>query len=89
MGKANKSGKHPLARVRESLGLSGIGLARLAGTNYHRVFLVEMGLSDSLSWRIRKALRDQGVDVEQLDVEIIRWRMERLLNQEKTFKKTG
>ena len=83
MGDMNKTTKHPLTKVRESLGLTGIALARLAGINHQRVLVVELGLAESLGWKISRALREHGVDVEQLNVEMMRWRLEKSFNQQK------
>ena len=77
MGETNKTTKHPLTIVRESLGLTGIALARLAGIKHQRVLVIELGIAETLGWKISRALREQGVDVDQLNVEMMRWRLER------------
>lgn len=83
MGEKNKMTKHPLTKVRESLGLTGIALARLAGIKHQRVLVIELGIAETLGWKISRALRELGVDVDQLNVEMMRWRLERSINQKK------
>ena len=69
--------EHPLVTLRENAGISRRDLAILAGMDYHAVYEVERGYTAYLPGALRRALVEMGIDLPELEAELLVWRRTR------------